>query len=43
MSRNSYLIVGARPYGEDEQDIRIINGCIAEISVGLDPDNLEVV
>ena len=43
MSLNSYLIVGARPYGEDEQDIRIINGCIAEIGVGLDPENLEVV
>ena len=43
VSLNSYLIVGARPYGEDEQDIRIINGCIAEIGVGLDPENLEVV
>ncbi|MFB0943749.1 MAG: amidohydrolase family protein, partial [Candidatus Nanopelagicales bacterium] len=43
MSLNSYLIVGARPYGEDEQDIRIINGSIAEIGIGLDPENLDVV
>ena len=43
MSLNSYLIEGARPYGEDVQDIRIIGGRIAEIGIGLDPENLGVV
>ncbi len=43
MSLNSYLIAGARPFGEDVQDIRIIGGRIAEIGIGLDPENLGVV
>jgi dihydroorotase len=43
VSLNSYLIEGARPYGEDVQDIRIIGGRIAEIGIGLDPENLGVV
>jgi dihydroorotase len=40
---NSYLIVNSKPYGEDVHDIRIVDGLITEIGVGLDPGDLSVV
>ncbi len=43
VSLNSYLIVGSSPYGEGVQDIRVLDGRIAEIGVGLNPENLEVI
>ncbi len=43
VSLNSYLIVGSSPYGEGVKDIRVLDGRIAQIGVGLDPENLEVI
>ncbi len=43
VSLNSYLIVGSRPYGEEVQDLRIVDGRITEIGVELDPENLQVI
>jgi len=40
---NSYLIRGSQPYGENEQDIRIVDGFISEIGLDVEPGNLHVI
>ncbi len=43
MPLNSYLIRGSQPYGENEQDIRIVDGFISEIGLDVEPGNLHVI
>ena len=43
MSLDSYLVSGAKIYGEGVQDIRIVNGKISEIGTDLVPGDQVIV